>query len=214
MDKMFSAQRLIARLNEKIWSQIDLRKTLILGVVLKGLPIGYGIAKMNDLVQNFVPIVAQRHIYMQHHVESYFPSIEWKNLFRDELSRRKSIIVVDDVVNTGFTKQKVESIMHSLNAPSQRFAALILNRRNLANRGLVSSQDIFAIEVDASEVECDWGMVTVPLWDLPVADGLQLCEEYFKKFWLNEKRLVTITCEGERLLSEDTPSFESCRVCA
>jgi len=49
------------------------------------------------------------------------------------------------------------------------------------------------MEVEAAEVECDWGMITVPLWDLPVEEGRRRCEEYLKKHWLNEERMITIT---------------------
>jgi len=193
MKKRFSAQKLIERLNQKITRQLNSDETLILGVVLKGLPIAYSLAKMNEAVENFVPIVAQRHIYMQHHVESYFPSQEWKNYFSKQLHRCENLLVVDDVVNTGFTKQRVESIVHSLNTTSHRFAALVLNRKNLANPSFVSANDLFAIEVNAAEVECDWGLITVPLWDLPVEEGLRRCEEYLQKYWIHEKRMMTIT---------------------
>jgi hypothetical protein len=74
MKKTFVAQKLIERLNEKIRRQLDLQETLILSIVLKGLPVAYGLAKTNQATENFVPLVAQRHIYLQHHVESYFPS--------------------------------------------------------------------------------------------------------------------------------------------
>jgi len=193
MKKRFSAQKLIERLNQKITCQLNSDETLILGVVLKGLPIAYSLAKMNEAVENFVPIVAQRHIYMQHHVESYFPSLEWKKYYNERISLCENLLVIDDVVNTGFTKQRVESIVHSLDTPSQRFAALVLNRKNLANPSFVNVQDLFALEVKATEVECDWGLITVPLWDLPVEEGRRRCEEYFQKYWLHEKRMITIT---------------------
>jgi adenine/guanine phosphoribosyltransferase-like PRPP-binding protein len=194
MKKRFAAQKLIRCLNEKIKHQLNLNETLILGVVLKGLPVAYSLAKMNRVVENFVPIVAQRHIYMQHSVESYFPSLEWKNYFSKQLSRCQNLLVIDDVVNTGFTKQRVESIVHTFNAPSyHRFAALVLNRKNLANPNFVGVKDFFALEVDAAEVECDWGLITVPLWDRSVEEGRQLCNEYFRRFWLYEKRMITVT---------------------
>jgi len=150
---------------------------------------------MNKAVESFVPIVAQRHVYMQHHVESYFPSLEWKSYFSKQLGRCENLLVIDDVVNTGFTKQRVESIVHSLNTPSQshRFAALVLNRKNLANPSFVNAKDLFVREVNASEVECDWGLITVPLRDMPVEEGLKRCEEYLQKYWLHEKRIITIT---------------------
>jgi len=193
MQKRLAAQKLIERLNQKIRRQLNLHETLILGVVLKGLAVAYTLAKMNDAVESFVPIVAQRHIYMQHHVESYFPSLQWKNYFSKQLNHCENVLVVDDVMNTGFTKQRVESIVHSLNAPSYRFAALVLNRKNLANPSFVGVRELFAAEVNAAEVECDWGLITVPLWDLPVDEALRRCEEYFQKFWLHEKRTITIT---------------------
>lgn len=192
MRKHISARALIERLNEKLKRQLDFDDALILGVVLKGLPVAYCLAKMNHVVDNFVPIVAQRHIHMQHHVESYFPSREWRDHFGDQLSGCRSILIVDDVVNTGFTKQRVESIVNSLGGTSLRFAALILNRKNLANPSFVGARDIFAEEVKAAEVECDWGLIVVPLWDLSVEVALQRCEEYYKKFWTNEKRMITI----------------------
>lgn len=193
MKKRFVAQKLIEKLNEKIQQQLKLRKTLILGIVLKGLPVAYSLAKMNDAVESFVPIVAQRHIYMQHHVESYFPSLEWKNHFSKQLKRCENLLIIDDVVNTGFTKQRVESIIHSLNTPLHRFAALVLNRKNLANPSFVGVRDVFAREVNAAEVECDWGLITVPLWDLPVEEAHQRCEEYLQRYWLHEKRMITVT---------------------
>jgi len=193
MKRWLVAQKLIERLNEKIQSQLNLHDTLILGVVLKGLSVAYSLAKMNKVVENFVPIVAQRHIYMQHQVESYFPSLEWRNYFSKQLNHCENLLMVDDVVNTGFTKQRVESIVHSLNTPSYRFAALVLNRKNLANPDFVSTKDLFALEVNATEVECDWGLVTVPLWDQSVEEGLQRCEEYLQKYWLHEKRMITVT---------------------
>jgi len=194
MKKRFEAQELIERLNRRIMRQLDLQDTLVLGVVLKGLPVAYSLTRMNRVIDNFVPIVAQRHIYMQHHVESYFPSPEWKNYFTEQLNGCENLLIVDDVVNTGFTKQRVEGIVHSLDAPSSfRFAALILNRKSLANKSFVSATNLFALEVNAAEVECDWGLITVPLWDLPVEDGLNRCEEYFQRYWLHEKRMITIT---------------------
>jgi adenine/guanine phosphoribosyltransferase-like PRPP-binding protein len=193
MKRRLAAQKLIERLNEKIQRQLNLNETLILGVVLKGLPVAYSLAKKNEAVGNFVPLVAQRLTYMQHHVESYFPSLEWKNYFDKKLKGCKSLLVVDDVVNTGFTKQRVEGIVYSFNVPSLRFAALVLNRKNLANPSFVSEKDFFTKEVNAVEVECDWGLMTVPLWDLPVEEGRRRCEEYLQKYWLHEKRIITIT---------------------
>jgi len=198
MRRRIVAQKLIERLNEKLQSQLNLESTLILGVVLKGLPVSYSLAKMNDVVDNFVPIVAQRHMYMQHHVESYFPSLEWKNYFTRQLNRRENLLVVDDVVNTGFTKQRVESIVHALNFTrdkllSHKFAALILNQKNLANPRFVNEKDIFALRVNAKEVECDWGLITIPLWDIPIETARRRCEEYLQKFWSQENRTITIT---------------------
>jgi len=193
MKKRFVAQKLVERLNEKIQRQLSPHETLILGVVLKGLPVAYSLAKMNDVVENFVPVVAQRHAYMQHRVESYFPSSEWKDYFGQQLGRCEDLLIVDDVVNTGFTKQRVESIVYSFDTPSQRFAALILNRKNLANPSFVSANDLFAEEVNAAEVECDWGIITVPLWDLSVEAARQRCEQYHQRFWQSERRWITIT---------------------
>src|SRR3989304_10268769 len=198
MKKTFVAQRLIERLNEKIRRQLNLQETLILSVVLKGLPVAYSVAKMNEAIDNFVPLVAQGQIYLQHHVESYFPSLEWKAYLDKKLSLCRSLLIVDDVVNTGFTKQKVESIVHSFRQKegsvlSQGFAALVLNRKNLANPKFVSSNDFYAMEVDAADVECDWGLVTVPLWDLPIDSARRLCEEYHQRYWRSERRRITIT---------------------
>jgi len=198
MERRLVAQRLIRRLNEKIRSQLALRQTLILSVVLKGLPVGYILAKMNDVMENFVPLVAQRHIYMQHHVESYSPSPEWETYFGKMLDHCTGTLIVDDVVNTGFTRQKVESMVHSLEEKLQklqphRFAALVLNRKNLANPSFVSPGDFYAVRVMAANVECDWGLVTVPLWNLPVEAGRKGCEEYYQRFWLRERREITIT---------------------
>jgi len=196
MKRRLAAQKLIERLNEKIRRQLNLSETLILGVVLKGLPVAYSLAKMNGVLDNFVPVVAQRHIYMQHHVESYFPSLEWKNYFSQLLSHCKTLLIVDDVVNTGFTKQRVESVVHSLDTVKPTppvFAALILNKKNLANKKFVQAYDLFALKVNAAEVECDWGQITVPIWDLSVKEARQRCEGYFESFWLGEKRFVSVT---------------------
>jgi len=198
MKKRFVAQKLIKRLNEQIRHQLNPHETLILGVVLKGLPVAYTLAKMNEVIENFVPLVAQRHIYMQHHVDSYFPSLEWKTYLNKQLYLCQNLLIVDDVVNTGFTKQKVESIVRSLNQKqeatlTQRFAALVLNRKNLVNPNFVNSNDFYALEVNATNVECDWGLITVPLWDLPIETALQRCEEYNQRFWQSEQRWITIT---------------------
>jgi len=197
MKRQLVAQKLLKRLNKKIQHAVDLKHALILGVVLKGLPVAYGLAKMNDLVGNFVPLVAQRHLCMQHQIESYFPSLEWKSYFSKLLEASECVLIIDDVVNTGFTRQKVESIVHSLRRMQsivpQRFAALVLNRKKLANSTFTRPDDIFALEVNAADVECDWGLMTVPLWDLAVEEAIQTCEEYFNHFWLNEKRLVTVS---------------------
>jgi len=196
MKRRIVAQKLIEELNEGIKRQINLEETLILGVVLKGLPVAYGIARMNNTVRNLVPIVAQRPLQLQHLVESYFPSSEWRAHFDEQIRNRKTILIIDDVVNAGFTKQRVESIIHSLDTEkkaSHRFAALVLNKKILANPKFVHPSDIFAMRVNAREVECDWGLITVPLWELPVREAIQRCEDYFQKFWLHEKRFITIT---------------------
>ena len=195
MRKKYIAQSLIKRLSETTSRRLDMKKTLILGVVLKGLPVAYSLARMNSVVENFVPIVAHRPLYMQHHVESYFPSLEWAAYFLDRLNRCETLLIVDDVVNTGFTKQKLESIVYSLTKEIEthrQFAALVLNRKNLANKSFIGSNDLFALQVDAVAVECDWGLITVPLWDLPVKEALIRCEEYFQRFWLSEKRFINI----------------------
>lgn len=197
MKRQFVAQELLKHLNRIIQHTVNLKYALILGVVLKGLPVAYGLAKMNGLVGNFVPLVAQRHLCMQHQIESYFPSLEWKTYFSRLLKTSECVLILDDVVNTGFTRQKVESIVHSLTQMEsfvpQRFAALVLNKRKLAHSTFTRSDDVFALEVNAADVECDWGLMTVPLWDLAVEEAIQTCEEYFTQFWLNEKRLVTVS---------------------
>jgi len=198
MKRRFIAQKLIQRLNEKILGQLNLRETLILGIVLKGLPIAYSLASMNGVLKNFVPLVAQRQTYLEYQVESYFPSLEWRTYFNEQTDNCKGILIVDDVVNTGFTKQKVESIVYSLNKEKktvlpQRFAALVLNRRNLANPAFGNSDDFYASEVNAANVECDWGTITIPLWDLQTEAALQRCEQYYQRFWQNEKRWINIT---------------------
>lgn len=198
MIRQFLAQKLLKKLNQKIQSQIDLSRTVILGVVLKGLPVAYGLARMNNAVSNFVPLVAQRQLYMQHQIESYFPSLEWKAYLDKLLNSGERVLIVDDVVNTGFTRQKVESIVHSLSqrqkgSVPQQFAALILNRKRLASSGFACPGDIFALEVNASDVECDWGLMTVPLWDLSIQDALKRCEEYYRRFWINEKRFLKVS---------------------
>jgi hypothetical protein len=98
-------------------------------------------------------------------------------------------------VNTGFTKHKLEGIVYLLTKDAEvqsRFAALILNHRNLVNQSFVGSDDIFALRVNAMEVECDWGLITIPLWGLPVKEALLQCKEYFQRFWLNEKRFINV----------------------
>ena len=195
MIKNYVAQGLIQKLSETASRRLNMKRTLLLGVVLKGLPVAYSLARMNSLIENFVPMVAHRPLYMQHHVESYFPSLEWTAYFRDRLNHCENLLIVDDVVNTGFTKQKLESIVYSLTKEAEtrkQFAALILNRKNLANQSFIGSNDLFALRVNAMEVECDWGLITVPLWDLPVKDALLQCEEYFQRFWLSEKRFIDI----------------------
>jgi hypoxanthine phosphoribosyltransferase len=189
------AQKLVQKLNEKVQSQLKLQDTMILGVVLKGLPVAYCLARMNGLVENFVPIVAQRSLPMQHHVESYFLSPEWQVYLQKQLNRCETALIVDDVVNTGFTKQRVETTISSLINKENvlRFAALILNCKILANPNFIRSDDIFALKVNAEEVECDWGLVTVPLWDLSIEETRVRCEEYFQRLWLDEKRFTTIT---------------------
>lgn len=196
MKKTISADALVQKLNEKILNKLDLSETLILGVVLKGLPVAYSIARTNHALENFVPVVAQRPLTFQHHVNSYLPSPEWKSYLQEKLKHCESLIIIDDVVNSGFTKQKLESIAISLtkeHSVSRWFAALILNRKNLAGPSFVHPNDIFALQVDAKEVKCDWGTITVPLWGLPIEKASQRCEEYFQRHWLNEKRFVTIT---------------------
>jgi len=98
------------------------------------------------------------------------------------------------VVNSGFTKQKLESITYSLTQGKvpHSFAALVLNRKLLANPSFVRANDVFALQVNAEEVECDWGLVTVPLWNLSVKESILKCEEYFQRFWVNEQRIIKI----------------------
>jgi adenine/guanine phosphoribosyltransferase-like PRPP-binding protein len=196
MKRKIAAHMLVKKLNERILNKLDIRKTLIFGVVLKGFPIAYSIAKMNHVTENFVPVVAHRPLQFQHYVNSYLPSLEWKSFLQERLNYCESLIVIDDVVNSGFTKQKLESMANSLIRGyeiSRWFAALILNRKNLAGRSFVHPNDTFASHVNAKEVKCDWGTITVPLWDLPIEEARQRCEEYFQKHWLNESRFITIT---------------------
>ncbi len=80
----------------------------------------------------------------------------------------RPLVIVDDVVNTGFTKERVESTAYSLNPtketlPPLKFSAQVLNRQNLSNPRLVNSNDFFAVEVNAANDECDWGTITCPL---------------------------------------------------
>ncbi len=195
MRKRYIAQSLVQKLSETARNRLDMKKTLILGVVLKGLPVAYSLARINSVIENFVPIVAHRPLYMQHQIESYFPSREWTIYFQDLVSRCETLLTVDDVVNTGFTKQKLESIVYSSAKEAnihKQFSALILNRRNLANQNFIRPNDMFALQVDALNVECDWGLITVPLWDLPIKEALLRCEDYFQRFWLREKRFISI----------------------
>lgn len=194
MIRSYNAQKLIQKLDSKIKEKFDLKQTLLLGVVLKGLPVAYSLAKTNNVIANFVPLVAQRPLTMQHYVESYFPSLEWESYFQKLLKHCRKLLIIDDVVGSGFTKQKLESITYSLTKGKipQSFVALILNRKTLANRSFVSSSDVFVLEVNAYDVECDWGLATVPLWDLSVEEARLKCEKYFQRFWLNEQRIIKI----------------------
>jgi len=196
MMRRYTAQKLVQKLGKKVKKRFDLQQTLLLGVVLKGLPVAYSLAKMNDVIGNFVPFIAQRPFAMQHYVESYFPSLEWGAYFQKLLKHCKQLLIIDDVVNSGFTKQRLESIAYSLTGGKvpYSFAALILNRRALANPSFIGSSDVFALQVNAEEVECDWGLVTVPLLDLSVEASIQKCEAYFQRFWQNEQRVIKITC--------------------
>lgn len=199
MMRRYKAQKLVEKLDNKVKKRFDLQQTLLLGVVLKGLPVAYSLAKMNNAVRNFVPLVAQRPFAMQHYVESYFPSLEWKAYFQKLLKRCKRLLIIDDVVNSGFTKQKLESIAYSLTGGKvpYSFAALILNRKALANPSFIGLSDVFALQVNAEDVECDWGLVTVPLWDLSVEETIMKCEAYFQRFWMNEQRVIKIVYQGE-----------------
>jgi adenine/guanine phosphoribosyltransferase-like PRPP-binding protein len=195
MMRRYTAQKLIQKLDKKVKKKFDVQRTLLLGVVLKGLPVAYSLAKMNDAIKNFVPLVAERSSIMQHHVESYFPSLEWESYLQKLLKKCNKLLIVDDVVNSGFTKQKLESIAYSLTRGEvpYSFAALVVNRKLLANPSFIRSNDVFALQVNAEEVECDWGLVTVPLWNLSVEETILKCETYFQKFWLDEQRVIKIT---------------------
>ena len=106
------------------------------------------------------------------------------------------MLIADDVVNTGFTKQRLESIIYSLTREKEvhcSFAALVLNRKYLANLSFISPSDVFIMQVNAKAVECDWGLITIPLWDLPIKETHQRCEDYFQRFWIGEQRFITIT---------------------
>jgi len=195
MMRRYIAQKLVQRLDRKVKERFDLQQTLVLGVVLKGLPVAYSLARINNVTKNFVPLVAERPFTMQHYVESYFPSLEWESYFQKLLKHCSKLLIIDDVVNSGFTKQKLESIAYSLTEGMvpYSFAALILNRKLLANPSFIRSDDIFALQVNADEVECDWGLVTVPLWNLSVEESILKCETYFQRFWLDERRVIKIT---------------------
>ena len=195
MRKRFIAQELIKKLNTKLQKKLDFKETLLLGVVLKGLPVAYSLAKTNDVMENFVPLVAERTLQMQHYVESNFPSLEWTVYFRERLSNCENVLIVDDVVNSGFTKQKLESIVYSVSKKKigLGFCALVLNERYLTNSSFVGSCDTFVLRVNAEAVECDWGVITVPLMNLGVEETLVRCEEYFRRFWVCEDRVITIT---------------------
>ena len=195
MRKRVVAQKLIQKLNAKLQQRLNFQETLFLGVVLKGLPVAYSLARINDVMDNFVPLVAQRTRQMQHYVESNFPSLEWKLYFEEKLSNCGNVLIVDDVVNSGFTKQKLESIVYSVSKEKigLGFCALVLNERYLTNSSFVGSCDTFVLRVNAEAVECDWGVITVPLMNLGVEETLVRCEEYFRRFWVCEDRVITIT---------------------
>ena len=195
MRKRVIAQKLIQKLNAKLQQRLNFQETLFLGVVLKGLPVAYSLARINDVMDNFVPLVAQRTRQMQHYVESNFPSLEWKLYFEEKLSNCGNVLIVDDVVNSGFTKQRLEGVVYSVSKEriGLGFCALVLNQRHLTNPDFVDSCDTFVLRVDAEAVECDWGVMTVPLMNLGVEETLVRCEEYFRRFWVCENRVVTIT---------------------
>jgi hypothetical protein len=195
MIRKYIAQKLVERLDRKTKERFDLHDTLLLGVVLKGLPVAYSLAKMNNVLKNFVPLIAERTLTMQHYIDSYFPSLEWKSYFQKLLSHCKQLLIIDDVVNNGFTKQRIESIAYSLaeGKTPYSFAALVLNCRLLASPNFVNANDIFALGVNAEEVECDWGPIKVPLWDLSAKEALHKCEVYFQKFWIEEERTIKVT---------------------
>jgi hypothetical protein len=121
----------------------------------------------------------------------------WITQFEELAKKAECILIVDDVVNAGFTRQKVEGIVHALTdayaiTPRIRFAALVLNRKKLANPSFARPDDVFAMEVNAFDVECDWGLITVPLRDLPVDEAVRRCDEYYEQFWIRENRWITV----------------------
>lgn len=116
--------------------------------------------------------------------------------FKERLRSCGEVLVVDDVVNSGFTKQRLESVVYSVSEErfGLGFCALVLNERCLTNPNFVGSCGTFVLRVDAEVVECDWGVMTVPLMNLGVEETLVRCEEYFRRFWVCENRVITITC--------------------
>lgn len=194
MMKRYAAQELIQKLDRKIKKNFDLQQTLLLGVVLKGLPIAFSLARINNVIGNFVPFVAERPLTLQYYVRSYFPSLEWESYFQKLLKHCNKLLIIDDVVNSGFTKQKIESIAYSLTAGKipYSFVALVLNRKSLVNPSFIRPNDVFALQVKAKEIECDWGLVKVPLWDLSVEKSIAKCETYFQRFWRYEQRVIKI----------------------
>jgi len=76
--------------------------------------------RMNEAIENLIPVVAHRPLHMQHHVELYFPSLEWQTYFQGRLDNCDILLIADDVVNTGFTKQRLESIVYSLVPQSKK----------------------------------------------------------------------------------------------
>ena len=167
---------------------------MLLGTVLKGFPIAYSLARTCNMMYNFIPLIAHRPLHIQHHVESYFPSLDWETYFKENSSSYRNILIIDDVVNSGFTKQRLESIIFPMISKGINlyFCALILNKRYLNNPHFIDPLDTFVFQVNAKAVECDWGTITVPLINLKINDALTRCREYFNKFWSYEKRLITI----------------------
>ena len=111
MRKKFIAQKLICKLKAKLERKLELKETMLLGTVLKGFPIAYSLARTCNMMYNFIPLIAHRPLHIQHHVESYFPSLDWETYFKENSSSYRNILIIDDIVDTGLTLARLKDYL-------------------------------------------------------------------------------------------------------